>query len=55
MHIDVAMDLAEEIVGELSAVPGCRRCVYAGSLRRYKETIGDVDILHQTDRWPLLA
>jgi DNA polymerase (family X) len=49
VHINVAMDLAEEIVGELSAVPGCRRCAYAGSLRRYKETIGDVDILAAGD------
>jgi DNA polymerase (family 10) len=49
VHINVAMDLAEEIVGELSAVPGCRRCAYAGSLRRFKETIGDVDILAAGD------
>ena len=45
VHINVAMDLAEEIVVELSAVIGCQRCTYAGSLRRYKETIGDIDIL----------
>jgi DNA polymerase (family X) len=43
--IDVAMELAEEIVGELSAITGCRRCTYAGSLRRMRETIGDIDIL----------
>ncbi|HEY7488381.1 MAG TPA: DNA polymerase/3'-5' exonuclease PolX [Streptosporangiaceae bacterium] len=43
--IDVAMELAEEIVAELSAVTGCRRCTYAGSLRRMRETIGDIDIL----------
>jgi DNA polymerase (family 10) len=43
--IDVAMDQAEEIVAELSTVTGCRRCTYAGSLRRMRETIGDVDVL----------
>ncbi|MCF3101975.1 DNA polymerase/3'-5' exonuclease PolX [Streptomyces roseoverticillatus] len=43
--IDAAMDVAEQITGELSAVDGCERCTYAGSLRRMRETIGDVDIL----------
>jgi DNA polymerase (family 10) len=43
--IGVAMELAEELVGELSAVTGCVRCTYAGSLRRFRETIGDVDLL----------
>jgi DNA polymerase (family 10) len=45
--IDVAMELAEEIVGALSPLAG--RCVYAGSLRRSRETIGDVDILATAD------
>lgn len=43
--IDVAMDLAEDIVRALSEVPGCEKCAYAGSLRRCRETIGDIDIL----------
>ncbi|GAA3167336.1 MULTISPECIES: DNA polymerase/3'-5' exonuclease PolX [Streptomyces] len=41
----LALDTAEEIVAELSAVTGCRRCAYAGSLRRMRETVGDVDVL----------
>jgi DNA polymerase (family X) len=45
VHLDVATDLAEEIIAELSTVTGCRRCTYAGSLRRMRETIGDIDIL----------
>ena len=45
VQLGVAMDLAEEIVAELSAVRGCRTCGYAGSLRRMAETIGDIDIL----------
>ncbi|KMS67666.1 phosphoesterase [Streptomyces viridochromogenes] len=43
--IDVAMSLAEDIVAEMSQVTGCARCSYAGSLRRARETIGDIDIL----------
>jgi hypothetical protein len=39
------MDLAEDVVSALSGVTGCRRCAYAGSLRRLRETIGDIDIL----------
>lgn len=37
------MEVAEEIVAALS--PLAERCEYAGSLRRSRETIGDVDIL----------
>jgi DNA polymerase (family X) len=43
--VSTAMDTAEEIVTELSSVTGCVRCTYAGSLRRMRDTIGDVDIL----------
>ncbi|MFJ4468245.1 DNA polymerase/3'-5' exonuclease PolX [Streptomyces sp. NPDC089424] len=43
--IDAATDVAEGIVARLSQVPGCLRCAYAGSLRRGRETIGDVDVL----------
>jgi DNA polymerase (family 10) len=43
--IDAATTVAEEIVAALSAVEGCQRCAYAGSLRRMRETIGDIDIL----------
>jgi DNA polymerase (family 10) len=39
------MDVAEQIVAELSAITGCARCTYAGSLRRMRETIGDIDVL----------
>ncbi|WP_149182738.1 DNA polymerase/3'-5' exonuclease PolX [Streptomyces sp. TRM49041] len=48
--ISAAMDVAEQIVAELSAVSGCTRCAYAGSLRRMRETIGDIDILVAADR-----
>jgi DNA polymerase (family 10) len=45
IRIDTAMDLAAELIARLSAGPGCTRCAYAGSLRRMRDTIGDVDIL----------
>lgn len=41
VHIGVAMDLAERIVASLPA----ERIAYAGSLRRMKDTVGDIDIL----------
>ncbi|OUC96597.1 DNA polymerase/3'-5' exonuclease PolX [Streptosporangium minutum] len=41
VHTGVAMDLAERIIASLSA----ERIAYAGSLRRMKDTIGDIDIL----------
>jgi DNA polymerase (family 10) len=44
-QIDAATGMAEEIVAALSTVEGCERCTYAGSLRRMRETIGDIDIL----------
>jgi DNA polymerase (family 10) len=44
-RIDTAMATAAEIVTALSAVRGCQRCTYAGSLRRLRDTIGDIDIL----------
>ncbi|MGH3326522.1 MAG: DNA polymerase/3'-5' exonuclease PolX [Streptomycetales bacterium] len=50
VHLGAAMDLAEEMVARLSQVPGCERCTYAGSLRRMKETVGDIDILAVAER-----
>ncbi|GAA3548048.1 DNA polymerase/3'-5' exonuclease PolX [Streptomyces osmaniensis] len=48
--IDVAMSLAEDIVAGMSQVDGVERCAYAGSLRRARETIGDIDILVAAQR-----
>jgi DNA polymerase (family 10) len=47
--LDVALRTARAMVAAVSAVPGCQRCTYAGSLRRWRETIGDVDILAAAD------
>ncbi|MBF8185015.1 DNA polymerase/3'-5' exonuclease PolX [Nonomuraea sp. K274] len=50
VQLGVAMPLAEDIVTALKSVQGCRRCGYAGSLRRMKDTIGDIDILATSNR-----
>lgn len=47
--IGLAMPLAEWIVEQLSEVDGVKRVAYAGSLRRGRDTAGDVDILVTTD------
>jgi DNA polymerase (family X) len=53
---DVALEIATTIVDQLARVPGCQRVAYAGSLRRWRETIGDVDILAAAgDSAPLMA
>jgi DNA polymerase (family X) len=43
--ISVALPLAERIVGHMLEVPGVTHASTCGSLRRFSETIGDVDIL----------
>ncbi len=48
--IAVALDLAEQLVAELSALPTVRRAAYAGSLRRMRETVGDIDLLVTSER-----
>ena len=54
--LSVATDTAAAIVAAVSAVPGCLRCTWAGSLRRMRETIGDIDILAAAaDSAPLMA
>ncbi|MEY9886914.1 DNA polymerase (family 10) [Catenulispora sp. MAP5-51] len=54
--LNVALDLAEDLVAAIGAVPGCKKCDYAGSLRRMRETVGDIDILATaTDSAPLMA
>jgi len=49
LHLGVAMPVALAIVERMGAVRGVTRVAYAGSLRRGRETIGDIDILVSTD------
>ena len=43
--LGVAMDIAEELLGELKQHKAVKRSDVAGSLRRMRETIGDIDLL----------
>ncbi len=45
MRIDTAMSIATEIIEYLKQNTDVKKINYAGSLRRMKETIGDIDIL----------
>jgi DNA polymerase (family 10) len=54
--LNVADETARAVVEAVSAAPGCLRCVPAGSLRRFAETVGDVDVLAAADdSGPLMA
>lgn len=47
--ISVALPLAARICARLSAVPGVERAAFCGSLRRFSETVGDLDIVAATE------
>ncbi len=47
--IAVALPLAERITAGLAGLPGVRDAAYAGSLRRFRGTIGDIDVLVASD------
>ena len=43
--IELALPVAKEVVAALGSIDGVEAIEYAGSLRRFRETIGDIDIL----------
>jgi len=43
--ISVALPLAERILARIREVPGVTHASYCGSLRRFSETVGDIDIV----------
>lgn len=45
MGIGEAMPVAQSLVEQLRKVPGVVAAQYAGSLRRWRETVGDVDLI----------
>ncbi|MEX2219460.1 MAG: helix-hairpin-helix domain-containing protein [Phycisphaerales bacterium] len=45
LWIGRATPIAERIVAELERVPGVQKAAYAGSLRRGRDTVGDLDFL----------
>jgi DNA polymerase (family 10) len=50
MRLDRAEDYLSSLIEALSALPGVRSMEPAGSFRRKKESIGDLDILAETDK-----
>ncbi len=55
MPLGVAMPIAEAIVGHLRSIDAKAKIAFAGSLRRARETIGDIDILAATKDGAALA
>ncbi|MEI7743787.1 MAG: DNA polymerase/3'-5' exonuclease PolX [Chloroflexota bacterium] len=49
LRIDQAQAISDGLVAALEGTPGVARIVQAGSLRRRRETIGDLDLLVETD------
>jgi DNA polymerase (family 10) len=43
--ISVALPLAERVVARMLEVPGVTHASYCGSLRRFSETVGDIDVV----------
>ncbi len=44
-HLDVAQEIAEQLAAQLKDLPGVDKVTPAGSLRRGRETVGDLDLL----------
>jgi DNA polymerase (family X) len=54
--LNVAAETAATVIAAVGAVPGCERIAPAGSLRRARESIGDVDVLAAAaESAPLMA
>jgi DNA polymerase (family 10) len=47
--IGEALPIVEEIIIALRSIPGVRNITAAGSLRRFRETVGDIDLMGTAD------
>jgi len=47
--IGEALPIVEEIIAALRAIPGVKNLTPAGSLRRFQETVGDIDLMGTAD------
>jgi DNA polymerase (family 10) len=47
--IGEALPIVEEILGALRSIPGVKNLTPAGSLRRFRETLGDIDLMGTAD------
>jgi DNA polymerase (family 10) len=52
--LDRALARAEELLAGLTALPDCAAASEAGSLRRRRETVGDIDLIAASDAPPVL-
>src|SRR5206468_615419 len=50
-HLDEADRTAQKIIEHLTGTPGIEKITPAGSLRRGRETVGDIDILVTGKSW----
>lgn len=50
MQLGAALEVAEDLVGNLRELPEVQSAAYAGSVRRMCETIGDIDLLVTSDQ-----
>ena len=48
-RLDQALEIAEPVFEFVKNLKGVQQCEIAGSLRRYRETIGDIDIIASAD------
>lgn len=55
LRLPVAEEYADALVGFLSSLPGVRQTAVAGSYRRRRETVGDLDILATAADGPAVA
>lgn len=49
-RLDQALEIAEPVFEFVKNLKGVQQCEIAGSLRRYRETIGDIDIIVAADQ-----
>jgi DNA polymerase (family 10) len=47
--IGEALPIVEEIIATLHSIPGVKNLTPAGSLRRFRETVGDIDLMGTAD------
>jgi len=47
--IGQALPVVDEIIAQLSSLPGVKSLIPAGSLRRFRETVGDIDLMGTAD------
>lgn len=52
MPLAIALDIAEDLVARIAELPQVSRVDYAGSLRRMRDTVGDIDLLVAADDDP---